>query len=100
MQKGHVSAIAHSKSTKETQEEAVKHAQSQQYRHQGRATSFTLICCHKSLTLAVPISCPAAVSTFPVQADKCQNSRYLLKSNKIYVSCQVNIPQSNQTCVS
>ena len=51
MQKGHVSAIAHSKSTKETQEEAVKHAQSQQYRHQGRATSFTLICCHKSLTL-------------------------------------------------
>ena len=44
-----------------------------------RATSFTLICCHKSLTLYIPISHPAAVSTFPVQADKCQHSRYFLE---------------------
>ena len=37
------SAITRSKSTKETQEEAVKQAQSQQYRHQSNILDITLL---------------------------------------------------------
>ena len=37
------SAITRSKSTKKTQEEAVKQAQSQQYRHQSDITDITLM---------------------------------------------------------
>ena len=37
------SAITRSKSTKETQEEAVKQAQSQQYRHQSDIIDITLL---------------------------------------------------------
>ena len=36
-------AITRSKSTKETQEEAVKQAQSQQYRHQSNILDITLL---------------------------------------------------------
>ena len=45
------SAITHSKSIKETQEEAVKQAQSQQYRHQSSIIDITLLPTQSTLYL-------------------------------------------------
>ena len=53
------SAFTRSKSTKETQEEVVKQAQSQQYRHQSNIIDITLL--PSSLILYLfhnPLQCP------------------------------------------
>ena len=49
MRKSKQSVFTRSKSTEETQEEALKHAQSQQYRHQRNIIDITLL--SSSLTL-------------------------------------------------
>ena len=71
-----LSAITRSKSRKKkTQEEAVKQAQSQQYRHQSDIIGITLLL---PMVNPVLISHPAADSIFRLQAGKCRHSRYFL----------------------
>ena len=79
------SAITRSKSTKETQEETVKQAQSQQYKHQSDIIDITLL---------PPSSTPFLFHT-PLESphfDSKQRNADIagischLKSNKIYVS--------------
>ena len=69
------SAIISWTSAKETQEEVLKQAQSQRYRHQSNITDIILL---RPIANLVPISHLAAVSTLRLQADKCRQSRYFL----------------------
>ena len=55
----------------------MKQVQSQQYRHQSDIIDITLLL-SLLIIVNVPISHPAAISTFRLQADKCRHSRYFL----------------------
>ena len=89
----------HSKSRKETQEEAVKQAQSQQYRHQSDIIDITLL--PPFLTL-YPFHTPLP-SPHRLQPDQCRHSRYLLaleiKQNlRILTVKSISHSQTKLTC--